>query len=113
MARRGLQFETEISWFVLAGTLDVVMTFLVLRLSADGQTRSTFIESNPVAQWVLARWGIQGLVAFKFLLTALVVVIAEVVGVVRPQLARALLWGGTLVVGAVVAYTMRLLVLHR
>lgn len=98
---------------MLAGTLDVVMTYLVLRLSAEGQTRLTFFESNPVAQWVLSRWGMQGLVAFKFLLTALVVVIAEVVGTVRPQLARALLWGGTLVIGAVVVYTMRLLVLHR
>ncbi len=113
MARRGLKFESEISWFVLAATLDVVMTFLVLRFSAEGQTRSTFTESNPVARWVLSRWGIQGMVIFKLLMTALVVVIAEVVGTVRPQLARALLWGGTVVIGAVVVYTMRLLVLHR
>ena len=113
MARRRLKFETEISWFVLAGTLDVVMTLLVLRFSAAGQTRATLIESNPVAQWILSRWGMPGLAAFKFLMTVLVVVIAEVVGTVRPRLARALLWGGTLVVGAVVVYSMRLLLLHR
>lgn len=113
MARRGLRFETEISWFVLAGALDVVMTFLLLRFSAEGQTRSKIIESNPVAQWVLARWGMPGLVSFKIFMTALVVVIAEFIGAVRPQLARTLLWGGTLIVGAVVAYSMRMLVLHR
>lgn len=113
MARRGLRFETEISWFVLASVLDIVMTFLALRFSAEGQTRGMIIESNPVARWVLARWGIQGMVIFKLAMTTVVVTIAEIVGSVRPQVARALLWGGTIVVSSVVIYTIRLLFLHR
>ena len=113
MARRGLRFETEISWFVLASVLDIAMTFLALRFSAQGQTRGTFIESNPVAQWVMSQWGIQGMVVFKLVMTTIVVVIAEVVGSVRPIVARALLWGGTIVISSVVIYTIRLLFLHR
>jgi hypothetical protein len=113
MARRGLRFETEVSWFVLVSVLDIVMTWLALRFSAQGQTNGTFIESNPVAQWVLIRWGIQGMAIFKLTLTAVVVVIAEFVGRTRPELARTLLWGGILVVGGVVLYTVRLLFLHR
>ncbi len=113
MARRILRFETEISWFVLVSVLDIVMTWLALRFSAEGRTQGTFVESNPIAQWVLSHWGIQGMAMFKLGMTTIVVVIAEVVGRVRPQVAQALLWGGTIVVGAVVAYTVRLLFLHR
>lgn len=113
MARRGLRFETEVSWYVLVSFLDVILTWLALRFSAEGRTRGTFIESNPVAQWVLARWGIQGMAVFKLLLTVLVVAIAEFVGRTRPIVARALLWGGVIVVGTVVIYTLRLLFLHR
>jgi Mg2+/Co2+ transporter CorB len=52
------------------------------------------VESNPVAQWVLVRWGIQGLAVFKLAMTAVVVVIAEFIGKTRPQTARLLLTGG-------------------
>jgi len=113
MARRGLRFETEISWFILVSVLDIVMTFLALRFSAQGQTTGTIVESNPVAHWVLSHWGIPGMAIFKLVLTTVVVTIAEVVGRVRPQVARALLWGGTIVVSSVVIYTIRLLLLLR
>ena len=111
--RRGLQFESEVSWFVLVSLLDIVMTWLALRFSAEGRTTSTIVEGNPVAHWVLARSGIQGMVVFKLAMTAVVVIIAEIVGRTRPQTARLLLAGGILVVGGVVVYTMRLLFLHR
>jgi hypothetical protein len=71
------------------------------------------VESNPVAQWVLARWGVQGMAIFKLIMTALVVTIAEFVGRTRPIVAQALLWGGTAVVGSVVVYTVRLLFRHQ
>jgi hypothetical protein len=71
------------------------------------------VESNPVAQWVLVRWGIQGLAVFKLAMTAVVVVIAEFIGKTRPQTARLLLTGGILVVGGVVIYTVKLLFAHR
>ena len=113
MARRGLRFGTEVSWFVLVSILDIVMTWLALKFSAEGRTQGTFVESNPVAQWVLARWGFQGMAIFKLIMTALVVSIAEFVGRTRPIVAQALLWGGTAVVGSVVIYTVRLLFRHQ
>jgi hypothetical protein len=42
-----------------------------------------------------------------------VVVIANVVWRVRPWLAEALLWTGTVIVGSVVVYSIRLLLQHR
>ena len=91
------------------GVLDVVMTFLILRYSSEGRTRNRMIEGNPIARWVLLQWGMSGMVIFKFLMIAVVAVIAEVVGKVRPHLGRALLVLGTIVVGGVVVYSFFLL----
>ena len=113
MTRKVLKLESEISWFVLVSILDIVMTWLALRFSAEGRTTGTFIESNPVAQWVLTHWGIQGMALFKLMMTAVVVIIAEIVFRTRPQMARVLLWGGIAAVGSVVVYTVKLLFLHR
>ena len=104
-----LKYETEISWFVLVGALDVFMTYLILRYSAEGRTHNVMIEGNPIARWILHQWGLRGMVIFKFLMIAVVTTIAEIVGRFRPQLGRNLLKIGTLVVGGVVIYSFFLL----
>ncbi len=112
MARRrksSLQYETELSWFILVGALDVFMTYLILRYSAEGRTQNVLIEGNPIARWVLFNWGMKGMVIFKFIMIAVVACIAEVVGRYRPVVGRGLLTLGTLVVGGVVVYSFLLL----
>lgn len=104
-----LLFETELCWFILVGSLDVFMTYMILRSSADGRTSNVLIEGNPIARAILNRWGISGMVYFKFGMIALVSVIAEVVGQSRAELGRNLLRLGTLIVGAVVIYSLMLL----
>ena len=113
MSRRVLLFETEVSWFVLASALDVAVTFLVLHYSSSGMTYMPIVESNPVAQWFIGHWGFRGMAGYKFGMTLIVVVIAEFVGRQKPMVARILLWGGTIVVGAVVIHSTRLLLAHR
>lgn len=107
--RFALKYETELSWFILVGALDVFMTYLILRSSAEGRTRNVLIEGNPVARWILHQWGIQGMVYFKFGMIAFVCLIAEYVGQHRSELGRNLLKLGTLIVGAVVVYSLFLL----
>lgn len=106
---RRVQFETLISWFVLASVLDIVLTFLILRYSAEGRTRSPLIEGNPIARWILHHTGFAGMAVFKLLITGLVCVIAEIVGRQRPALGAGLLRVGTLIVGGVVIYSVLLL----
>ncbi len=111
--KRGFPLETEASWFLLACALDVVLTFLLLHMSASGQTTVRIVESNPLARWVIHHWGLPGMIAFKTAMSVLVVGIAFAVHRVRPLVARLLLVGGTIVVAAVVAYSVRMLILHR
>ncbi|MEZ6124894.1 MAG: DUF5658 family protein [Planctomycetaceae bacterium] len=108
--RRHLLYETELSWFILVGALDVFMTYLLLRFSAEGRTQNPFIEGNPVARWVLHRWGLRGMVIFKFAMIALVAAIAEFVGQQRSETGRNLLRLGTLIVGGVVIYSLKLMI---
>lgn len=113
MAKHDLPMETEITWFLLASTLDLAFTGLALRFTAAGLTRGRFIESNPVANWVLQHWGFMGMAAFKLAIAGFVIGIALVIEPRRPRTARGLLLGATLVVGIVVVHTVRLLLLHR
>lgn len=85
------------------------MTFLILRYSGEGRTRNVMIEGNPVARWILHSFGIVGMAVFKLTVTAVVCVIAEIVGRQKPVVGRNLLRFGTLVVGGVVVYSLLLL----
>ena len=46
--RKHLLFETELSWFILVGALDVFMTYLILRYSAEGRTRQAAPLSRQI-----------------------------------------------------------------
>ncbi|MDA1016567.1 MAG: DUF5658 family protein [Planctomycetota bacterium] len=96
-----LQHETETSWFVLANVLDIVLTFLLIR-------ERGFVEANPIARFFINHWGLKGMIGFKLGLVLLVVVITQFVASRRPQVARAVLIFGTVVVGAVVIYSVSL-----
>lgn len=111
LARRksSLLYETELSWFILVCALDVFMTYIILRYSAQGRTRSVMIEGNPIARWILHQWGIPGMVIFKFLIVGFVAAVAEFAGRRKPSLGRSLLHIGTIVVGGVVIYSFFLL----
>ena len=101
--RGQLPLEKETCWFILANALDVFMTFILLNLE-------DFRESNAIANYVLARWGIRGMVYFKFGLVALVTVIAQIAARKNIQIGRWLLNFGTIVIGGVVIYSCYLLI---
>ncbi|MCB9850696.1 MAG: hypothetical protein H6817_08325 [Phycisphaerales bacterium] len=65
-------FQNNYVWFVLVSALDVMLTWIVLLL--DG------VEANPIADAVLQYGGLPGMVAFKFALVLLVVVLCEWTG---------------------------------
>ncbi len=95
-----LPLQSETNFFVLANVLDVFMTYLLLTRGA--------IEANPFANYVLERWGFHAMVWFKLIMVALVCIIAQLIATRRLGTARALLIFGTIIVGGVVIYSMRL-----
>ncbi|MEW4567140.1 DUF5658 family protein [Tautonia sp. JC769] len=103
---RHLLLESEIAWLILLSVLDVFLTWALLARGPQ------FIESNPVAAWVFHRYNIKGLVAYKFLLIAGVVVIAEGVEYARAGRGKLVLRIGIIAAAAVVIYSGMLNLRH-
>lgn len=59
-------------WFVFASAMDVMLTWAVFVLGGR--------EVNPVAAVVFGRAGFGGMIAFKFVIVAVVVMICEYLG---------------------------------
>ena len=65
-------YENHYAWFVLVSALDLMLTWIVLH--AGGR------EANAIAAAVLQRWGLEGMVVFKFALVVFVIALCEVIG---------------------------------
>jgi hypothetical protein len=110
--RRSLPLEHETVVFILVSALDVFLTYLLLSHSEAGLTTVRFVESNAVARFFLHGWGPRGMVYFKFVMVAVVTVIAQVIARRRIETARRLLNVATLIVGGVVIYSVMLFARH-
>lgn len=58
-------------WFVFLSALDVMLTWIVLHWGGS--------EVNSLANWIIDRWDILGLVAFKFGIVTLVICMIHVI----------------------------------
>ncbi len=100
--RAPILYPNAYAWFIVAAALDVVVTWMILHAGGS--------ELNALADWVIRRFDIAGVVSYKFLLVALVLVICEVVG--RRNARRGLLlacWAVALTVFPVVVGLVHLL----
>lgn len=97
--------EHDFAVFIGASAIDLFMTYVMLR-------HGGFTESNPVAQYFIASWGVKGMVYYKFGMVAVISTIAFVVAQSRPHVAQRLLWFATFVVTLVVLYSLALFLRH-
>ena len=103
--KRELPLEAETCLFILVNALDVFMTYILLSLGE-------FRESNEMANYFFARWGIRGMVYYKFILVGVVTVTAQIIARKRLGTARYLLNSGSLIIACVVVYSGYLLYVH-
>ena len=103
--RRQVLFPNGYTWFVFLSSLDIILTWVVLHLGGR--------EVNALADRIIWRWGLPGLVTYKFLLVTLVIVLCESVGRRNPESARKLLAVGIVVTCLPVALALLLLLIQR
>lgn len=99
-----LPLQNETTAFILVNVLDIFMTYVLIRLGG--------VEANPVARFFLDRWGFNGIIWFKLAMVAFVAVLAQIIARRKPRAAQRLLLFGTLIVGAVVCYSVFLFFRH-
>jgi hypothetical protein len=101
-----IPLETEMSWFILANLLDFVVTYRMIGYGGPSGVR--FGESNPIALYFMNHWGLKGLLGLKLAVVLFVCAVAQLAYRRRPDLARFLLILGTIVVTAIVLYSVRM-----
>ena len=74
---RPLWYPNHYTWFVFISALDVMLTWVILYFGGW--------EANHVADFVIGRFGLPGLVTFKFGIVVFVIVLCEIVGRRRPR----------------------------
>jgi hypothetical protein len=81
-------------WFVFLSALDIILTYLILHpvlFSSDlTMSESRGFEANALADWIIRRWDVPGMVVFKFALVVLVVGICELIGRRKDETGRRL-----------------------
>lgn len=99
-----LPLQSETTTFVFVSVLDIFMTYILLRFQG--------VESNPIANYFLIRYGLKGLIFFKMVMVAIVTTLAQIIARKSIGKARMLLRIGTLIVSAVVVYSVYLILKH-
>ncbi len=109
--RQRLPLEGETALFILASTLDVMLTqYLLWQSNSEGNI--WFVESNPIPRFFLESWGLKALVYFKFSLVAFVSIICQIIAHRKIEVARRVLNFASLIVMGVVIYSVFLMIQH-
>jgi hypothetical protein len=69
---REMRYQNVYVWFIFVSALDIMLTWIVLFHGGR--------EANLLANAVLHRFGLPGIVTFKFALVILIVVLCEIIG---------------------------------
>lgn len=100
-----LRYQNEYVWFIFFAAMDIMLTWYILE-------RRGGEEVNPIADAVIAAWGLWGAIGFKFSLVLFVVIACEWISRDRPVVARRLVWAGIAISAVPVVYSTALLVYH-
>ena len=79
-SRYHVRYPGVYTWYVFISSLDVMFTWVLLHFGGE--------EVNQIANYVLHRWDLPGLVVFKFVLVMFVICVCEYVGRTRPKMGQ-------------------------
>ena len=71
-APRALRYQNHYVWFVFISAMDIMLTWVILFFGGR--------EANRVADFIINRLGLPGLVLFKFAIGVFVVLLCEIAG---------------------------------
>ena len=92
------------TWLVFVSAMDIMMTWTILHLGGS--------EANPVADAVILRWGLGGMIAFKFAIVVFFVVMCEWVARKRRETGRVLASCGIMISAFPSVYAAGLMLIH-
>ncbi len=103
--RKHVRYPNHYTWLVLVASLDILMTSVVLQLGG--------LEANPLAAKIIYRWGVPGMVVYKFIFVIIAIVIAEEVGRRHERKGRKFVEYAIVISAFPVLFALTLLAVHR
>jgi hypothetical protein len=103
-AKKHMRYPDHYTWLVLVASLDILLTYVVLHLGG--------IEANPLAAKVIYRWGVPGMVIYKFIFIIIAILIGEEVGKRNEWKGRKFLEYAIVISAFPVIFALMLLALH-
>ncbi|MEZ6047349.1 MAG: DUF5658 family protein [Planctomycetaceae bacterium] len=110
-----IQLQRQSITFIVINLCDIIMTWYLLTSQPVEHIpghQTSFYESNPIAGFILDHWGVRGMIYFKAIVVAVVILITQFIARQRLKWARFLLNFGSVVVLCVVFYSLWLLMKH-
>lgn len=92
-----MRYPNHYAWFVLASTLDVIVTHTILHYFAGR-------EVNKIADALIQRFGLWGMIALKYVVVIIFVLFCEYVGRHHPARGKFLVTVGIIVSALPVGY---------
>ncbi len=96
-----LRYPYVYLWLLLLSAMDVLLTWTLFHQGA--------YEANPIAEYVIDRWQLNGMILYKFALITLFILICEVVGALRDATGRLLSRISILIAAVPVVWSLLLL----
>lgn len=102
--RKGVRYPNHYTWLVLVASLDIFLTYVVLHLGGA--------EANPLAAKLIYRWGVPGMVVYKFCFIIVAILIAEAIGRRRETTGRKFMEYAIVISAFPVIFALTLVWLH-
>lgn len=99
-----MRYPNAYVWLLFFSALDIMLTWVIF--SNGGH------EVNPIAEKVIFRWGLDGMIVYKFVLVTFFILICETVGKLRDSTGKTLSKVGVLIAAFPVCWSLLLLLRH-
>lgn len=105
LLNRRMRYPIAYVGLLIFSALDVILTWIILGLAGR--------EVNPIAEWVIDEWGLNGMIIYKFALITVFILMCEAVGSLRDTTGRTLARVSVLIASVPVIWSLILLSAYR
>lgn len=75
LINRHMHYPNAYTWLLLVSALDIMLTWVILYKGG--------LEVNPAANFVIDKYGLEGMIIYKFVLILFFIALCEIVGTLR------------------------------
>lgn len=99
-----MRYQSAYVWLLFFSAMDIMLTWVIF---INGGR-----EVNPIAEKVIFRWGLDGMIVYKFVLVTFFILLCEIIGKQRDTTGKTLSKVGVAIAAFPVCWSLVLLLRH-